>query len=110
MYYRLAQIALGAVKWKAEGKLDLRGVRGEPGIPARFQSITVVAEIDTPVSQEELDKLLVQVTLHRMRACSVTKFLQECGVHSKMLCGWFLGCACPHVPLCGCVHLCGYVL
>ena len=33
----LMQIKLGGVRWKATGKFDLRGLRGQEGATAKFQ-------------------------------------------------------------------------
>lgn len=55
------QARVGLVKWKAVGLLDLRGVKGEDGIPSEFTSINVTAEVDTPLEQEDLDRLTALV-------------------------------------------------
>eukprot|EP00884_Botryococcus_braunii_P016212 jgi/Botrbrau1/3274/Bobra.174_1s0042.1 len=50
-----------AVRWQAEGKIDMRGIRGEEGATSRFQSISLTAVVDTALTQEELDRLAALV-------------------------------------------------
>ena len=45
------------------GEYDLRGVRGgEPGVDARFQRISLEGTFDTPMSQQDLDRIAEQAS------------------------------------------------
>ena len=57
-------LQVGKVKWTAWGKLDARGLRGVPGVPARFQEIDILAEIDTTANSQQLTQL-------RVRGCTL---------------------------------------
>eukprot|EP00891_Asterochloris_glomerata_P009231 jgi/Astpho2/9231/Aster-x0389 len=50
-------LQVGKVKWTAWGKLDARGLRGVQGVPARFQEIDILAEIDTTANSQQLTQL-----------------------------------------------------
>lgn len=43
------------------GEYDLRGVRGEPGVDARFRRIQLQGTFDGPLSQADLDRIAEQV-------------------------------------------------
>ena len=53
-------LQVGKVKWTAWGKLDARGLRGVQGVPARFQEIDILAEIDTTANSQQLTQLRVR--------------------------------------------------
>jgi uncharacterized OsmC-like protein len=69
-------VDIGHVKWRASGKLDLRGLKGEEGVPSRFQSITVVAEMDTKASKAELQQLQEMVE----QRCPVANTIEATGM------------------------------
>ena len=71
-------LQVGKVKWTAWGKLDARGLRGVPGVPARFQEIDILAEIDTTANSQQLTQL-------RVRDCTVKAAQCWCIVDS-----WYL--------------------
>ena len=52
-------LEIGKVKWTVWGKLDARGLRGVQGVPARFQEIDILAEIDTTANAQQLTQLRV---------------------------------------------------
>lgn len=56
------QIKIGKVRWKATGKFDLRGLRGEPGANARFQEIHLLGEIETYFPERRLCEIADQIS------------------------------------------------
>ncbi|PRW58590.1 short chain dehydrogenase reductase family isoform B [Chlorella sorokiniana] len=71
---------LGAAAWSAAGEYDLRGVRGESGVDARFQRIQVQGTFDGPVSQADLDRITEQVD----RRCIVAATLKASGLDMQL--------------------------
>ncbi|KAI7840711.1 hypothetical protein COHA_005527 [Chlorella ohadii] len=71
---------LGAVAWSAAGEYDLRGVRGEPGVDARFRRIQVQGIFDGPLSQGDLDRMAEQID----RRCIVASTLKASGLDLQL--------------------------
>ena len=72
-YARVLGIPLNGVDVSAEGRLDLRGFFGVADEPAGFKDVTYTVAIDSPASQEEIDRLVAAVNAH----CPVLDILQQ---------------------------------
>ena len=72
-YARVLGIPLNGVDVSAEGRLDLRGFFGVADVPAGFKDVTYTVAIDSPASQEEIDRLVAAVNAH----CPVLDILQQ---------------------------------
>jgi len=61
---------------KMSGTLDVRGMRGTAGIPAHFQNVDVVFELDTDMDDEKINVLKERVE----KACPVYQLFKAAGV------------------------------
>ncbi|GAB4822834.1 hypothetical protein N2152v2_009880 [Parachlorella kessleri] len=73
---------INRISWAAEGEYDLRGVRGEEGVTARFQKVRLSGTVDGDASQEDLDTIAHQVD----KRCIVAATVQASGKELALLC------------------------
>jgi uncharacterized OsmC-like protein len=72
-YARILGIPLNGVTIRTEGRLDLRGFFGVADVPAGFQDVSFVVDIDSPAPPEEVARLVSAVNAH----CPVLDILRQ---------------------------------
>ncbi|DBB01302.1 TPA: hypothetical protein ACH3X3_011698 [Trebouxia sp. C0006] len=70
---REMNLQVGHVKWHASGKYDVRGVRGEEGSVSQLKSISIVAELDSNASAQQLEDLRAMVQKRSILANTISK-------------------------------------
>ena len=72
-YARVLGIPVLGIKVHTEGRLDLRGFFGVADVPAGFQDVSFVVDIDSPAAPEEIARLVATVNDH----CPVLDILKQ---------------------------------
>ena len=72
-YARVLGIPVNGIKVHTEGRLDLRGFFGVADVPAGFQDVSFVVDIDSPAAPEEIARLVATVNDH----CPVLDILKQ---------------------------------
>jgi len=70
------QISFDSIAFDIEGFYDVRGLKGEGAIPARFQRVSGTALVVTSGSQQDVDRLKAQT----LRTCPVASLFIDAGV------------------------------
>lgn len=69
-------VQVDAVRFHAEGQLDLRGAMGDPSVPAYFRTVRERVEVASPANEQQIRALQEEV----QRRCPVYTLLKAAGV------------------------------